>query len=278
MLPPPLSNPLDSDIEVKKWLFDGKKRFEVLKPFKTFKNFVSQYTKQKNSDYANIRKYEIDGKKIALLGINSSWMCGRRKDLKGEIDDKGVVIIGEPQILDSLEEIAEYDIKITILHHPFDWLADFESGQIMSRLIKGSNFILRGHQHEPQVSLIRCTYGDCIVIPAGACYNRRNYANAYNFVHLDFESGRGVVFLRCWNSKDNWREDIDSSPDGKFEFNIYGPTSRQPGDSQEQNGNGISTDIGPKEISPSLVPRQIPSPPADFKGREKEIGEDPSRF
>ena len=93
-----------------------------MKPLKAFTSFVGNYTKQENSDYASIRKLEIDGKKIALVGFNSAWMCGRRKNSKDEIDDKGVVVVGEPQIHDPLEDIYEFDIKIAVLHHPFEWL------------------------------------------------------------------------------------------------------------------------------------------------------------
>ena len=218
LLPAPLLRPLESNTEAKDWLFDSEKRSEAMKPLKAFTSFVGNYTKQENSDYANIRKLEIDGKKIALVGFNSAWMCGRRKNSKDEIDDKGVVVVGEPQIHDPLEDISEFDIKIAVLHHPFEWLADFESSQIMSRLMKGCDFILRGHQHEPQVAVIRSTLGDCVVIPAGACYDRRTYANAYNFVHLDFKSGKRVVFLRCWNWRDKWREDIDSCQEANLNF------------------------------------------------------------
>lgn len=221
LLPAPLLKPLESDIEAKKWLFDSERRVDALKPFKAFTSFVNQYTKQQNSDYSNIRLWEIDGKRIALLGINSAWMCGRRKNSKDKIDDKGVVVVGEPQIHDPLESISDSDIKIAVLHHPFDWLADFESNQIMSRLMKKCDFILHGHQHEQRVAAIRSTYGNCIVIPVGACYDRRIYTNSYNFVHLDFESEKGIVFLRCWNGRDKWREDIDSCSGGKFEFRSH---------------------------------------------------------
>jgi tetratricopeptide (TPR) repeat protein/predicted phosphodiesterase len=274
LLPAPLLRPLESNIEAKDWLFDGEKRLEALKPLKAFTNFVTQYNKQENSDYANTRKLEINGKKIALLGINSAWMCGRRKNSKDEIDDKGVVVVGEPQIHNPLEDVSEFDIKIVVLHHPFEWLAEFESSQIMSGLMKGCDFILRGHQHEPQVAVIRSTLGDCVVIPAGACYDRRIYANAYNFVHLDFESGSGVVFLRCWNGKDKWREDIDSCSGGKFEFLspvLAADNLPKTNDSQEIQVADVIDQH--KQIVDATIPtpRQVPPPPADFKGREEEI-------
>ncbi len=218
LLPQSLAKPLESNSEANNWLSDDEKRREALKLFRNFTSFVSSYTHQENSDYANIRSWNIDGKRIALMGINSAWMCARRKNSNGDVDDKGVVIVGEPQIYDPLRDISEFDIKIAVMHHPLDWLADFESSQIKRHLIKRCHFILRGHQHEPYVEIIRSTYGDCIVIPAGACYNHRSYANAYNFVHLDFETGKGVIFLRCWNGRDKWREDIDSCKEGKFHF------------------------------------------------------------
>jgi tetratricopeptide (TPR) repeat protein/predicted phosphodiesterase len=245
MLPAPLLNPLESSTQAKYWLFDPEKRSEALKPFKAFASFVSRYTHQKNPNYANIRRFKIDGKNIALIGLNSAWMCGRRKNSKDETDDKGATVVGEPQIYDLVEAISESDIKIAVLHHPFDWLADFESSQIMRRLFKRCDFILRGHQHEQQVTVIHSTYGDCIVIPAGACYDRCSYANAYNFVHLDFESGKGIVFLRCWNERDEWREDIDSSPEGKFEFSL---SKFIPNNAEPKNLNATKSIIEPVNI------------------------------
>ena len=211
LLSKPLLNPFESYDEANNWLFDKEKRLIAVKPFENFKKFVRKYTHQDNPDYANIFQHEIDGKRIALLGLNSAWMCGRRKNSKDEVDDKGVTIIGEPQILENLEKISSADLKIVIMHHPFDYLADFECSQIESSIIGGCNLILRGHQHKATVNEIHGTYGDCIIIPAGACYDNRNYANAYNLVHLDLETGQGTVFLRCWNGRDKWREDVDSS-------------------------------------------------------------------
>jgi len=239
-LPSSLANPLESGIEAKKWLYDIERRHDALKIFKNFADFVGQYTKQENSNYSNIRSLIVGGKRIALLGINSAWMCARRKNSKGEFDDKGVVVIGEPQIYESLREISEFDIKIAVLHHPFEWLAEFESSQIKRSLIRGCDFILRGHQHEPHVELIQSSYGDCIIIPAGASYHNLSYANAYNFVHLDLESGAGIIFLRCWNGRDKWREDIDSYNGGKFPFRSSSATNHFPTIQVEEVPNILS--------------------------------------
>ena len=267
LLPSDLKKPLSGEKEVQKWLTEDRKKDRLLDPFQAFSSFVREYTGQEPSDYANVRKMILEEKEIALLGLNSAWMCGRNKD---RIGDKGHVIVGEPQIHDTLEEIQKSDLKIAVLHHPFDWLAEFDCDRIESRLRHSCDFILRGHQHKQRVEISKGTSGECVIIPSGACYDRRIpenplYANSYNFVHLDLETGTGVVFLRRWSDpRDKWLEDIDSCDDGKFEFALFGKASK---------------DISQKDPQPytNAVP-QIPPPPKTFKGREDEINDILSNF
>ncbi|MBN1323814.1 MAG: TIR domain-containing protein [Methanotrichaceae archaeon] len=227
LLPAALLKPLGSDSEVQRWLINDEERSLLLRPFKAFASFVSNYTGQEQPHYASIRKWQIGGKNIALLGLNSAWMCGRNS----ANNDRGVVLLGESQIHDPLKEISNSDIKIAVLHHPFDWLAQFDCDHVEGRLMRQCDFILCGHQHKPQATVIKSTLGDCTVIPAGGSYNRRKvedpfYVNAYNIVHLDFESGKLVVFLRRWSDPRNeWIEDTDSHPGGNFEFHLLSVTS-----------------------------------------------------
>jgi hypothetical protein len=222
-----LLNLLKSYDKVKSCLTQENCRAILMKPFQAFTNFIADCTGNKKGNYANICIWDnIGGKKIALLGLNSAWACGRHKDSLGELDDRGFIFVGEPQIYDSLKDISEADIKIAVLHHPFEWLNDFDRDCVERRLIKEFDFILQGHQHKPNVAEIRGTSGNCIIIPAGACYNRREaknqqYSNSYNFVHMDFDSGNGVVLLRRWSENLNkWVEDNDSCQGGKFCFNL----------------------------------------------------------
>ncbi len=216
-----------SAAEVQRWLSDKPRKKLLSNPFHAFADFVASYTGQKQPDYSNICKWEKGNKHIALLGLNSAWISGRHKDSKGKIDDLGFLIVGEPQISESLEKISDADVKILVLHHPFDWLAEFDRIQVENRLRNQCHFILCGHQHKPQIEIV-CASNGCMVIPAGACYNRGNtddtfYASAYNFVHLDFNAGKGVMFLRRWSDPRNeWIEDNDSFPSGKFEFSLPG--------------------------------------------------------
>ena len=225
-LPNTFLHPLESNAETLSWLIDDQKRNRLLGPFEVFSNFVANYTGQNHPDYACIREWNINGKKIAVLGLNSAWMCGRNKDSNGVINDRGSLLIGEPQIHNPLNQISEADIKIAVLHHPFDWLAEFDRNRVEPRLMQACDFILHGHTYVPQAKLIHSNSEDCVLVSTGAAYNKRIsqdplYISAYNFVHLDFDTRKGTIFIRRWSEKSvKWIEDVDSTPEGKFIFEL----------------------------------------------------------
>lgn len=222
MLPPALQKPLDNDADVQTWLAD-KRRAHTLEPFEAYSAFVTAYTGQPTPDYASTCVFTCDGKRVALLGLNSAWMSARNKDAQGEVNDYGFLVMGEPQIDAPLNLIADADLRIAVMHHPFDCLAEFDRNRVETRIQANCHFILSGHVHSPQVQAIHSTgSGDFVLIPAGASYDRRtatnpHYTNAYNWVHLNLKTARGIVFLRTWNDSDNvWVKDIGIHKDGKF--------------------------------------------------------------
>lgn len=249
---PDIPKTMRSNAEVDSWWDENEKRSRILQPFQTFNDFKRNLLGQTPTEYAETRLWKIDQKKIALLGINSAWMCGRHKDEDGIVIDQGNLCIAEPQIYEPLKQISEADIKIAVLHHPLDWLTPFDLSRVELHLKKNCRFILHGHGHKPGVSANKDTFGYHIAIPAGACYDRRNptdsaYVFSYNYVHLDFDKDEGVVFLRRWSEKNRtwWKDDETYPPDGMFSFSILGPG----------------------------IPHQIPFPRADFTGRDEELNE-----
>jgi formylglycine-generating enzyme required for sulfatase activity/predicted phosphodiesterase len=226
MLPEALKKPLETGEQVQKWLTDEKKRSRAMEPFEDFASFVTGYTGQKPPAYANTWSGFIGNQTVGILCLNSAWMCGRNQDPKGEVNEYGFLTLGEAQLHDALAAIQGADVRLAVLHHPFAWLAEFDRNRIEERLKRECHFILHGHEHQPKFNLGHELSGECAVIPAGACYERRTatdprYTNAYNFVHLDFETGQGVIFLRRWSDRRNeWLEDTDSHPAGKFSFEL----------------------------------------------------------
>ena len=56
---------------------------------------------------------------IGVSCVNSAW----RSTGKGSAE-KRKMIVGRKQIINSFEKIQNADIRLCILHHPFDWLVD----------------------------------------------------------------------------------------------------------------------------------------------------------
>jgi hypothetical protein len=227
MLPSELLKPLTSDRQVQIWLTDDRKRTRLLEPFRAFSEFVKNFTAQEHPEYACVRRLDdIAEKPVVLLGLNSAWMCRRNQCINGVFNDYGYALMGEPQIQDCIDQIGEGDIGIAVFHHPFEWFAEFDRNRIETRLRRNCTFILNGHLHKPKVQFdFGGTLGNSIIIPTGACYNRRisenpHYVNSYNFSHLDFDRKGCIVFLRRWSDvKTEWIRDIESYADeGYCEF------------------------------------------------------------
>jgi predicted phosphodiesterase len=263
-----LLRPLTSEAEIQGCLTNDRKKSKYLDPFWAFARFIKRYTGQNPPDFANTREWQLNGKKITLLGLNSAWMSGRNDN------EKGFVIVGEPQLKDSINKTACADLRIAVLNYPLDWLAEFDFNRIERPLRSNFDFILCGHTHKPRVEASKSTVGNAVIIPAGASYRKRieespHYTSSYNFVNIDLEDGRVSVFLRRWNDeRGEWVEDISSSLGGQFNFELKEIGTRS-------ESCTILLSSGSKS---SIVPRQIPRPPADFKSREDEIKDILSNF
>ncbi|WP_431858869.1 metallophosphoesterase [Azospirillum sp.] len=223
-----LQTPLSTDDAVQSWLTDAESREHLLRPFRAYEEFVTSYTGQPNPAYASIKHLDVADRSVALLGLNSAWMCGRNMS-NDKVDDRGHLLIGEPQIHDALAAIADSDLRIVVMHHAFEWMAEFDRARVETRLKRAADIVLWGHEHRPQIRQENGTDGQCLIVPAGATFDRRipsnpRYTNAYNFSVLDLEVGRGVIHLRRWNETQNkWVRDAETCDDGRFEFAL--PTS-----------------------------------------------------
>lgn len=232
-LPEALRQSLASNQEVQEWWTDPEGFVHVLRPFKHYADFVVKIANSDQTAAAYLRLFDHtdSGKRIAILGLNSALLSGRHKVGSGrgrEVNDDRYLVLGESQIHDYLydESFRGADIRIAVMHHPFEWLIEFDRELVRDRLRKACHFILHGHEHLPRVNVEIGPGRDCVTIPAGPSYYRREpevsrCANSYNFVHLDFMAGRGTVYLRRYEDRQGWLKDTgttgDESP-GHFEF------------------------------------------------------------
>ena len=223
-VPLDLLKPFDNATVAQEWMAEGRERGKLLEPFKAYQDFIAEYGVLGFGAFGDSLCVQVKGKSIGIMGCNSALMCGRVRDDQGEVNDQSYLTVGERQIREPLRKIAVADLRIALIHHPFDWLKEFDRRQI-EQLMKGQcHFILRGHEHFAQVEIARGTQGEYVHIPGGSTFDRRKasdpvYVNSYNFVSYDTDTGSGVVYLRCLNRHgDLWISDHETYKGGILPF------------------------------------------------------------
>lgn len=245
----------------------------LLQPMADFSDFLSAYLggyqsiREDDLGLGSIKHIAIAGKTLSILCLNSAWLSGYNKNDEGEVIDRGYLVLGEPQVHAALAQAGESDIRIAVLHHPFDWLSEFDHDRVEERLGKSCHFILCGHQHFPQIKVVKGPSGDYVHIPAGASYDRRvpdnpRFANSYNFVSLNFDTGEGTIYLRRWSERRNaWIADTDVADGGFYTFGL-------PKDLGQDASSGISPYSETKTDNVPLV--QIRTPLEDFESNVRD--------
>jgi predicted phosphodiesterase len=164
-----------------------------------------------------------DGPRIALLGLNSAWLAASDEDKTKEL------LLGERQTRAALDaaEAAGAHLKIALLHHPFDWLREFDRRDSEAMLYDNCDFILHGHLHHAGLMSLQGPDTAAMVIAAGACYKAREFPNMVNWVRLDLAAGSGTVWLRRYADERGgfWAKDTltyRNVPDGWYRFRFAG--------------------------------------------------------
>lgn len=184
---------------VNELLGDEAHRAIIMQRFHRYQEFINSYF-GKSLIFDSVRYFYVKRRKIAdnrwvaILGLNSAWASASDADRLS-------LFLGERQVRAALDQVKGADVRIVLMHHPFDWLRDFDRDTCESLLLRNCDFMLHGHLHRTGLTCLQAPGSDAMVIGAGACYETREYPNAYNLVHLDFDSGKGTVYLRMYSDR-----------------------------------------------------------------------------
>jgi hypothetical protein len=142
---------------------------------------------------------DIEGMPICLLGLNSSWMCG------GD-DDKGNLLVGDRPMIEALELLRPHAPRLVlgVMHHPCDWLREFDQRSFEERIYPACDILHRGHLHEPITKLVSNVPGHaCIIVAAGVGYAGRNFQNSYSCVTVNLSQGNCRVETFVYDATTN---------------------------------------------------------------------------
>lgn len=130
----------------------------------------------------------VGNKKVGITLLNSSWRC------YDSSKDKGSLLIGEAQILDSLKYIKECDIKIAVSHHDYNWVQDFERPNLPKLITKYYNMFFCGHTHGADAELISRPEGNTFFFTAPGLLHanvhelKGDYKNGFMVVDYDIDN------------------------------------------------------------------------------------------
>ena len=133
---PDLTGTFISQDAVSKWLEHPRKRHILLEPMGAYTDFVRRYLGASGPTepaYSYTRIVNAGGVRIAVTGLNSAWFSGRHKT-DAKVDDRGFLIVGESAVYEALSMGDDADIRFVLLHHPFDWLVEFERHRLDEEL------------------------------------------------------------------------------------------------------------------------------------------------
>ncbi|MCP5054683.1 MAG: hypothetical protein GY940_46390, partial [bacterium] len=88
---------------------------------------------------------EVNGVNIGIGGLNSAWSC--RKD--GEKGD--LWLAGNYQIQTAGKMVKPADVRIALMHHPFNWFNPAEDSNLKRKMGNHFQFFLHGHEHHDWV-------------------------------------------------------------------------------------------------------------------------------
>lgn len=165
------------------------------------------------------------GRKIALVGLNSAWMCRKSPD-------RDEIAVGEYQIKhaeDALKGLGDYELALYLLHHPLPHLWSVDR-QICRSYIDGrKTILLSGHLHEPGGMVGEDLYGRLMQFQAGGAYlgSESAWPNRYQYLTIDWNNNLLRLDFRAFDKdRRQWHVDAKTGKDGKKEFSLLPPSAR----------------------------------------------------
>jgi formylglycine-generating enzyme required for sulfatase activity/predicted MPP superfamily phosphohydrolase len=161
---------------------------------------------------------EIRGTLLHIAGLDSAWMaCGD--------DDRGRLLLGRYQLTQTVETVEADGAhwRIALVHHPWDYLAEFDSHAARALVHQHCDLLLRGHLHRPAPE--RVVPPDpsraCLELPTGCVYETSQYPNAFQWIELSPEGKRVRVHFRAW-LHNAWTIDRNQPgcPEGWAQFDL----------------------------------------------------------
>lgn len=233
---------------------DGNKDHRsAMERLKEYGEFVQNYRPELHwEDYhLYAEQLEVEGWKVGVAGFNSAWSCA------GPEDDRHVWLAGQWQFNHMTEALRGVDLKIGLIHHPFDWLNEAERHEAEQRASKDLHFLLHGHTHQ---AWVRPT-DNFVQVAAGATGADTPEQFGINLMQLNSVTGECCTHLYTYQQGWVIAPVAKHAPAGQWKFKtcLQLPELMTP---------EPSVSVAENELLPAEKPESVTPSPTTLFGRD----------
>lgn len=135
----------------------------------------------------------VEGKRVFFDVLNASWMSQRH-------EQQGKLLFPIEQY--EAYKLAEADLRIGVLHHPFNWYSQVNQLRFRSVMHQLCDVLMTGHEHESGGRVSDdARHGECAYIEGASLYERGSGASAFNVVIIDLDKGQFCCQEFVWGSE-----------------------------------------------------------------------------
>ena len=177
-------------------LIDGKNIIfkTAMLRLEAYQEFVTDYLphqRDKNGRCIYQQQLDINGVKLGIFGFNSAWSSA------GKEDDRNLWLGASWQFNQAERELQNADVKLGLIHHPYDWFNEAEREIYPRRAETGFDFILHGHTHDMRIN----NANGLITVGAGATGASHDEEFGINITCIDLLQASGESHLYTFNLK-----------------------------------------------------------------------------
>jgi predicted phosphodiesterase len=162
-----------------------------------------------------------DGIAVGIAALNSAWRSTGAGD-----SERRNLLIGDRQVRDALARISQCDVRLVVVHHPLEWLTDFDARDARAELERAGVMVLTGHEHQPDPMHSISGSGSAIYARAGCLYESVDYANSYSIIDVDLDRSEVSVAVRTWQVRRRvFDEGTEAASQGVLQLPLPRPTT-----------------------------------------------------
>ncbi|MFE2043313.1 metallophosphoesterase [Streptomyces sp. NPDC059477] len=223
------------------------------------------------SPLLTLHRFTAAGTEVAAACLTSCW----RATGAGDDADRAHLIVGDRQMTHAADALGDAGLKLAVMHHPVDWLAEFDRGDVRRELGR-FDVLCTGHVHVVDPAGIAGKTGTLMHSAAGSLFQWRDYLNAYSVI--DVRSAQDprayTVHVRSYyDGRDVFDEGRNAVAEGRLDIDFTPPA--RPADPTASTTGSVTAPTAPAAPTATQAAAPAAGPGAEPAAGETPVAEAP---